>query len=403
VRGRRRAGLVRRAGRRRHARPFFAPIAAVISLGLSLSSRLRRVAELVLGVSLGVLVGDLLIALIGSGAWQITLVVALAMTIAVFADGATLLVGQAGSSAVLVATLLPPGDASGFDRCIDALIGGVIGIAVAAVLPTDPVAPARRASRALLDEIAGVLRDTAAALRERGRGGGRRRPAARPGQPALIDTLRGELRGGREVTRVAPLYRRRRRELGRYAELAERADYAMRNTRVLVRRTYQALCDDEPAAPELADALAELALALDALTAELGRDGDRERAREPVLDVVRHSVALSDTWEPGPSEQVIVAQLRSVALDLLQATGLTPGGRAHRDARAPDPDRPASAPAPPAGRRRRRPPRAARRAAGPGRGPPPAAARRRPARTAPRAAQRTTPAASRAGARPRCR
>jgi uncharacterized membrane protein YgaE (UPF0421/DUF939 family) len=306
-----------------HTRPFFAPIAAVISLGLSLGNRLRRVVELVVGVSLGVLVGDLLISQIGSGAWQITLVVALAMAVAVFADGATLLVAQAGSSAVLVATLLPPGDVSGVDRCIDALIGGVIGVAVAAVLPTDPVRPVRREARALLDEIAGVLRDTAAALRERdGAAAAAALQRARASQP-LIDTLRGELRGGREVTQVAPLYRRRRRELGRYAELAERADYAMRNTRVLVRRTYQALCDDEPAAPELADALAELALALDALTAQLGRDGDRERAREPVLDVVRHAVALSAEWSPGPSEQIIVAQLRSIALDLLQATGLS--------------------------------------------------------------------------------
>ncbi len=307
----------------RHERPFFAPIAAVISLGLSLSSRLRRVAELVVGVSLGVLVGDLLISVIGSGAWQITLVVALAMTVAVFADGATLLVAQAGSSAVLVATLLPPGQAGGLDRCIDALIGGLIGLAVAALIPTDPVRPVRRESRALLGEIAGVLRDTAEALRTRDADAAAAAlQRARASQP-LIDQLRTELRGGREVATVAPIYRRRRRELGRYAELAERADYAMRNTRVLVRRTYQALCDDEPAAPELADGLAELAVALDALTAELGRDGDRERARDPVLDVVRHSIALSDTWTPGPSEQVIVAQLRSVALDLLQATGLT--------------------------------------------------------------------------------
>lgn len=305
-----------------HARPFFAPIAAVISLGLSLSNRLRRVAELVVGVSLGVLVGDLLIASIGSGPWQIALVVALAMTIAVFADGATLLVGQAGSSAVLVATLVPPGDAGGFDRCIDALIGGVVGVAVAAVLPTDPVAPARRAARDLLDELAGVLLGTAAALRERDPDqAAAALQRARASQP-LIDELRGALDGGREITTVAPLYRRRRTVLGRYTDLAERTDYAMRNARVLARRTYQALCDDEPAAPELADALGELAAAVGALTAQLGREGDRERAREPVLDVVRHAVALSADWSPGPSEQVIVAQLRSIALDLLQATGL---------------------------------------------------------------------------------
>jgi uncharacterized membrane protein YgaE (UPF0421/DUF939 family) len=305
-----------------HTRPFFAPIAAVISLGVSLSSRLRRVAELVVGVSLGVLVGDLLISLIGSGTWQIMLVVALAMAVAVFTDGATLLVAQAGASAVLVATLLPPGDVGGFDRCIDALIGGTVGLLVAAVLPSDPVGPVRRESRALLDELAAVLGETAEALRKRDAGAASAALArARASQP-LIDELRGALRGGHEVTRVSPMLRRRRRVLARFAELAERSDYAMRNARVLVRRTYTALCDDEPAAPELADVLSELANAVRTLTAQLGREGDRELAREPVIDVVRHVRALAGTFTPGPSEVVIVAQARSIALDLLQATGL---------------------------------------------------------------------------------
>jgi uncharacterized membrane protein YgaE (UPF0421/DUF939 family) len=306
-----------------HQRPFFAPIAAVISLGVSLGSRLRRVVELVLGVSLGVLVGDLLISWIGSGAWQIVLVVGLAMAIAVFADGATLLIAQAGSSAVLVATLLPPGQEGGIDRCIDALIGGAVGVLVVAVLPTDPVGPVRRQARALLDELATVLALTADALRNRDVGAAAAAlERARASQP-LIDEMRAALRAGQEVTTVAPLHRRRRRVLGKFAELAERADYAMRNARVLGRRVYIALENDEPVAPELADLLGELSAAVRALTDQLGREGDRERAREAVLDVVRHAVALSDEWTGGPSEQVILAQLRSIALDLLQATGMT--------------------------------------------------------------------------------
>jgi uncharacterized membrane protein YgaE (UPF0421/DUF939 family) len=306
-----------------HEEPFFAPIAAVIALGVSLGSRLRRAAELVVGVSLGVLVGDLLISQIGSGAWQIVLVVALAMATAVFVDGAALLVAQAGSSAVLVATLLPPGDVSGFDRCVDALIGGSVGLLVAAVLPSDPVGPVRREARALLDELAAVLTETAEALRKRDAEAASAALArARASQP-LIDELRGALRGGHEVTRVSPLLRRRRRVLAKFAELAERADYAMRNARVLVRRTYTAICDDEPAAPELADVLNELAAAVRTLTRQLGRDGDRRLAREPAVDVVRHARALAGTFAPGPSEIVIVAQARSIALDLLQATGMS--------------------------------------------------------------------------------
>ena len=306
-----------------HNRPFFAPIAAVISLGVSLGSRLRRVVELVVGVSVGVLVGDLLVLQIGTGPWQIALVVGLAMAVAVFTDGGALLVGQAGASAVLVATLLPPGQAGGFDRCIDALIGGTVGILVAAVLPADPVGPVRREARALLDALADLLDRTADALRERDADGAlaalRRARASQP----LIDGLRGALRGGHEVTRVSPLLRRRRRELRRYSELAERADYAMRNARVLVRRAYVALCDGEPPAPEFADALGEMASAVGTLTDQLGRDGDREQARDPVLDVVRHAKVLQEHWQPGPSEQVMVAQLNSIALDLLQATGMS--------------------------------------------------------------------------------
>src|SRR6201991_2026133 len=191
-----------------HQRPFFAPIAAVISLGVSLGNRLRRVVELVLGVSLGVLVGDLLISAIGSGAWQIVLVVGLAMAIAVFADGATLLVGQAASSAVLVATLLPPGQQGGIDRCIDALVGGAVGVLVVAVLPTDPVGPVRLQARALLDELATVLDLIADALRNRDSGAaGAALERARASQP-LIDELRAALRAGQEVTAVSPLHRR---------------------------------------------------------------------------------------------------------------------------------------------------------------------------------------------------
>jgi uncharacterized membrane protein YgaE (UPF0421/DUF939 family) len=306
-----------------HQAPFFAPIAAIICLGVSLGSRLRRVAEMMVGVSVGLLVGDLLVSVIGSGAWQITLVVLLAMSVAVFADGATLLIAQAGSSAVLVATLLPPGGSAGINRALDALVGGAIGLLVAAVLPTDPVGPVRRQARALLDELSAVLDETAEALRTRdadAAAAALRR--ARTSQP-LVDEVRGALRGGHEATRVAPILRRRRRVLTKFTELAERADYAMRNARVLARRTFTALTDDEPAAPELADLISALAGAVGSLTAELGRDGERAQAREPVLEVAADAHELERRWAPGPSEVVIMAQLRSIALDLMQATGLS--------------------------------------------------------------------------------
>jgi len=54
-----------------HQTPFFAPIAAVVSLGTSYGQRLRRVAEVTLGVAIGVFVADMLTLGIGraGGSW----------------------------------------------------------------------------------------------------------------------------------------------------------------------------------------------------------------------------------------------------------------------------------------------------------------------------------------------
>ncbi|MGH8966057.1 MAG: FUSC family protein, partial [Actinomycetes bacterium] len=52
-----------------HDTPFFAPIAAVVSLGTSYGQRLRRVAEVTVGVAVGVFIADLLVVLLGTGWW----------------------------------------------------------------------------------------------------------------------------------------------------------------------------------------------------------------------------------------------------------------------------------------------------------------------------------------------
>ena len=65
-------------------RPTFAPIAAVICLGLAVGERARRAIELTFGVAFGVAIADFLVSVVGVGALQAWLVVALAMAVAVF-------------------------------------------------------------------------------------------------------------------------------------------------------------------------------------------------------------------------------------------------------------------------------------------------------------------------------
>ena len=153
-----------------HPQPFFAPIAAVISLGVSLGQRMRRSVELVVGVSIGIGVGDVLISLIGTGPWQIALVVMLAMSAAVLLDSGSVIVLQAASSSVLVATLIPPATAGGWTRMVDAAVGGVVGIVVALLLPANPLTVAHRNGRVVLGALADALRGVGGGVLPRGDG-----------------------------------------------------------------------------------------------------------------------------------------------------------------------------------------------------------------------------------------
>lgn len=300
-----------------HPRPFFAPIAALISLGVSHNQRLRRVAELMAGVVIGIAVAELLVGVIGSGAWQIALVVGLSMALAVLLDGGPVITIQAGVSAVLVAALLPSG---GTPRAVDALAGAVIGLLVAALLPADPLTGARRQLRALLDELSDALRAVATGLRDRDEAGVLGALSrARETQPT-VEELRSALRAGEEIATFAPLRRRRRAELHRIDVAAVRADYALRNARVLARRALAALREGEPLSAAVPQRLEALAAAAQLLRDELDRGGEPDRARAALLDIAAECGPglLADT---GFSGRVVVAQLRSVVLDLLQATG----------------------------------------------------------------------------------
>src|SRR5262245_27301189 len=104
-----------------HRAPLFAPVAAIVSVDLTLGQRLRRAIELIAGAGVGVGVGALLIAASGAGRWQSAVVVALAASIAVLLDGRAVVNVQAAVSAILVATLYLPDETSEIDRLFDGL------------------------------------------------------------------------------------------------------------------------------------------------------------------------------------------------------------------------------------------------------------------------------------------
>lgn len=311
-----------------HLRPFFAPIAVCICIGVGLGQkRLRRVAELILGVSVGIGVGDLLVYLIGTGPWQLALVLTLAMTVAVLLGSGPLIMLQAASSAVLVVTLLPPGDTAAVDRMIDALIGGVLGVAAIAVLPGNAPALARRRGQQIFDELASALIAAADAIDRRDAAFAESALTRVRGQQAM-DDFRDALQAARETIAVSPFHLRQRHELDAYLAAVEPLDLAVRNARVLLRRTASALSDDEPIPVELSAGLRQLANVATGFAPVLD-SADASAPARVALSRAGSSVSADSLARSGFSAKVVAAQLRSITVDLLRATGL-----AHAEARS---------------------------------------------------------------------
>lgn len=304
-----------------HTTPFFAPIVAVVSLGTSYGQRLRRVAEVTLGVAVGVFLGDLLTHLLGSGAWQIALVVGLAMTAALLLDAGVIFVTQAAVQGIVVSTLVPaPGEA--FLRWTDALIGGAVALVAATAVPGAPLRRPRESAAVVVRKIGSLLRTSADSIED----GDVERALATLSDARTTDALVAELRAasdeGLSVVASSPFRWRHRGGLRLLTDLAEPLDFALRNTRVLARRVAVANYRDEPIPAEYAVFLREIASATDVMAEELSADRMASVVRQPLVALARRSADLPRT--PALSAEVVLAQTRSLLADLLAVTGLDP-------------------------------------------------------------------------------
>ena len=305
-----------------HPRPFFAPIAAVIVLNVSVGQRLRRAVELVVGVAVGILVGDVLIYFIGTGPWQIGLSVAFAILAAVFLGGSATVIGQAASSAVLVATLAPPQGGVYYSRFVDALIGGVVGVLVMALLlQVNPLTRIGRAAGPTFECLHEGLLACAGALGSGSLEDAEEALDALRRSESSVAAFRDALADARETATLAPVRWRARAPLAQYVDAEPHLDHAVRNARVLARRTVAAVRDGEEPPDELIAALQGEAEAVTALGRELAAGTEPVRTRELALAAVALAGAAYRRGL-GFSSDVVVAQVRTIGTDLLLATGL---------------------------------------------------------------------------------
>lgn len=304
-----------------HDQPFFAPIAAVVALGTSYGQRLRRVAEVTLGVAIGVFLGDALTHLLGSGAWQIALIVGLAMVLALLLDAGAIFVTQAAVQAIVVSTLVPdPGQA--FLRWTDALIGGAVALVAATVVPRAPLRRPREQAAVVMVRISALLRASAESIED----GDVEKAMATLADARRTDALIAELRAasdeGLSVLASSPFRWRHKGGVRRMTELVEPLDFALRNTRVIARRIAVAAYRHEPIPPGYAVFLRDLAEVTDRMTAELRADRMAEVVRDPLIALGRASAQLERT--SVLSAEVVLASVRSLIADLLAVSGMDP-------------------------------------------------------------------------------
>jgi uncharacterized membrane protein YgaE (UPF0421/DUF939 family) len=306
-----------------HEQPFFAPVSAIITLGLTYSERGRRAVEVAIGVALGIAIGDLLVLAIGVGPGQLALVVMLATAAAILLGSGQMFATQAAVSAALVATLQPPTDGITFARFLDALAGGTVALVVnALVLPADPVSLARRAARPVLDELAATLDDIAQALLARDRGLAERALKRARGMDELSERFLDAVEVSRETTRYAPPRRRWRGLVESYADGAAQIDLAVRNVRVLARGSIRAVRLGDNVPPETAEAVRSLAEAVRAFDEALEHPERVDRVREPALRAAATATRVLESTG-NLSVSVIVGQVRSTATDVVAGTGMS--------------------------------------------------------------------------------
>jgi uncharacterized membrane protein YgaE (UPF0421/DUF939 family) len=302
-----------------HPAPFFAPVAAVVSLGTSYGQRLRRVAEVTVGVALGVFGADLLVRVLGSEGWVIVLVVALAMSAALLLDNGQVFVIQAAVQSIVIIALTPaPGQA--FTRWTDAIIGGAVALLAATVVPAAPL----RRPREQAAQVVRKIRDLLLAASDVMLDGDVDRALALLAEARATDPLIRELQDaadeGLDVVASSPFRVRHAPGLRKMAELVEPLDRALGSTRVLVRQCAVAAYRRQRIPYSYAGIAADLAAAVQVVAIEL--DADRmAAAAQPALIAVGSETSHAERSEDLAAE-VVLAQLRSVVADLLLVTGM---------------------------------------------------------------------------------
>jgi uncharacterized membrane protein YgaE (UPF0421/DUF939 family) len=239
--------------------PVFAPLAALLTVQVTLWESISRGLQRIAGVVVGVLVAYAFARLAGINSWSIALVIFVSLVV-----GRAMRLGQQGSVQVPVSALLvlalgatTPGYA--VDRVVDTAIGAGCGILVnLAAPPGTRLADAQAQLLGLANSIAALLRDMASELATAGTAPDWGRYLLRARQFAdLASSASGALARTRTAARWSPRGRRDNQAVARLHAGLVLLGHIERAARGTARTLYDAPAGWS-APPEVASPLAEL-------------------------------------------------------------------------------------------------------------------------------------------------
>ncbi|MEU1810730.1 FUSC family protein [Micromonospora aurantiaca (nom. illeg.)] len=303
-----------------HEAPIFAPSAAVGTIAAAIGRRTRRTIELLLGVLAGIVVGEALISFIGTGPWQTGVVVALAILVGLTLSRGGQIVTQAGGTAVLIAAITPTQRNLAVPRIVDAVVGGLAAVLVVAALPANPLRIVQRAARPVFAILIEQLDEAAEGMSAGDADRVSRARDALHGIEPQLGLLNDAISGAQEAVAVSPIRWHQRAAFEHYRRGAQYLTQAIHGTQELLRRAATAVRDGEPMPRELPVAVHTVGDGLAHLQIEAEwRHSTNRSARLMRKAVERAGQAYAEGV--GFSGSVVVAQVRTVATDLLTSLG----------------------------------------------------------------------------------
>ncbi|WP_309130330.1 FUSC family protein [Brevibacterium sp.] len=298
-----------------HPQPFFAPIAAVIALNANRGKRGTNAVNLIVGVLLGIVVGEAALLVLGTGFAAMGIATLVAMAIALACDGSRLVIAQGAVGAILTVAGGQP--EFGPERIMDALIGAGVALVFSQLLfPAQPIDLLRRAETDVLSAMAAALEHVSHALdhgddREAEEAIGDLR-SLRDKLTDLADTRKDSSR----TARHAPVWWWRSAPIVQESENAGQLDLLNNSILVLARSVRSLPSEDRPS---FAPVITRIAEVIRTLAADPGDRATRQQAAEGALASFQELEAGEDD---SPARRQIHASVRLAAIDLLVFAGV---------------------------------------------------------------------------------